>query len=123
MELISRSTVEFGSYDVVSLFRFDSITGRRTGLPDLRFLAQREVARALHQIPQKQIIGTLLGLAGHNLSPVQRQSLHSPYVVVKGRRTPCGVASSILLLRERHLSNAFVAVKASQIRFHNMSQC
>ena len=38
-----------------------------------RLLAERQVARALHQVLQEQVVGALLGFAEHHLRPVHGQ--------------------------------------------------
>ena len=50
-----------------------------------RFLAQRQMASALHQILQEQVIGALLGFAEHDLRPVHGQPHFFADVVIDAR--------------------------------------
>ena len=50
-----------------------------------RLLAEREMAGALDQVLQEQVVGALLGLAQHDLRPVQLQALGLADIVVQAR--------------------------------------
>ena len=51
-----------------------------------RLLAERKVARALHQILQKQIEGALLRLADFDLDAIQAKPRFLADIVIEGRR-------------------------------------
>ena len=51
-----------------------------------RLLTERQVARALHQILQKQIEGALLRLADLDLDAVQAKARFLADIVIQGRR-------------------------------------